>query len=128
MESVGPERIAEPHPFHNLDGVLGAPHTPDDGHRGAKNVTTAMAAEARGSARGSSAAAGRPTSRAAERGVDRRIRARTNPLRASRERRRSPRPANPRVDGTAASATSMTHHDFVTESVQQFQDLERELR
>jgi len=32
MELVGPHRIAELHPFYNLDGVIGALHTPDDGH------------------------------------------------------------------------------------------------
>lgn len=32
MQLVTPERIRELHPFYNLDGVLGALHTPDDGH------------------------------------------------------------------------------------------------
>ncbi|MDX8349262.1 FAD-dependent oxidoreductase [Cognatiyoonia sp. IB215446] len=44
---VGPERVAELHPFYNLDGVLGALHTPDDGHVDPTNVTMAMAAGAR---------------------------------------------------------------------------------
>ena len=35
------------HPFYNLDGVLGALHTPDDGHVDPTNVTMAMAAGAR---------------------------------------------------------------------------------
>ncbi|WP_170608633.1 FAD-dependent oxidoreductase [Ruegeria arenilitoris] len=47
IELVGPERIAELHPFYNLDGVLGALHTPDDGHVDPTNVTMAMAAGAR---------------------------------------------------------------------------------
>ena len=38
-----PDRIAELHPFYNLDGVLGALHTPDDGHVDPSNVTMAMA-------------------------------------------------------------------------------------
>ncbi len=47
IELVGPERIAALHPFYNLDGVLGALHTPDDGHVDPTNVTMSMAAGAR---------------------------------------------------------------------------------
>jgi len=47
IELVGPSRIAELHPYYNLDGVIGALHTPDDGHVDPTNVTMAMAAGAR---------------------------------------------------------------------------------
>ncbi len=47
IELVGPEKVAELHPFYNLSGVLGALHTPDDGHVDPTNVTMAMAAGAR---------------------------------------------------------------------------------
>ena len=47
IELVGPDQIAKLHPFYNLDGVLGALHTPDDGHVDPTNVTMAMAAGAR---------------------------------------------------------------------------------
>mgnify|MGYP003624368751 CR=1 FL=1 len=47
IELVGPERVAQVHPFYNLDGVLGALHTPDDGHVDPTNVTMALAAGAR---------------------------------------------------------------------------------
>ncbi|KIC41880.1 glycine cleavage system protein T [Ruegeria sp. ANG-R] len=47
IELVGPDRVTELHPFYNLDGVLGALHTPDDGHVDPTNVTMAMAAGAR---------------------------------------------------------------------------------
>ncbi|MEM6385175.1 MAG: FAD-dependent oxidoreductase [Pseudomonadota bacterium] len=47
IELVGPEEVARLHPFYNLDGVLGALHTPDDGHVDPTNVTMAMAAGAR---------------------------------------------------------------------------------
>jgi len=47
IELVGPEKVAALHPFYNLDGVLGALHTPDDGHVDPTNVTMAMAAGAR---------------------------------------------------------------------------------
>ena len=47
IELVGPERIAELHPYYNLEGVIGALHTPDDGHVDPTNVTMAMATGAR---------------------------------------------------------------------------------
>ncbi len=47
IELVGPEMVAELHPFYNLEGVLGALYTPDDGHVDPTNVTMAMAAGAR---------------------------------------------------------------------------------
>ena len=47
IELVGPARIAELHPFYNLDGVIGALYTPDDGHADPSGVTQAMAAGAR---------------------------------------------------------------------------------
>jgi len=47
IELVGPDRIAELHPFYNLDGVLGALHTPDDGHVDPSGPTHAMAIGAR---------------------------------------------------------------------------------
>ena len=46
-ELVGPDRISQLHPFYNIDGVLGALHTPDDGHADPTNITWAMAAGAR---------------------------------------------------------------------------------
>ena len=47
IELVGPEKVAELHPFYNLEGVLGALHTPNDGHVDPTNVTMAMATGAR---------------------------------------------------------------------------------
>ncbi|MEM7283185.1 MAG: FAD-dependent oxidoreductase [Pseudomonadota bacterium] len=47
MEMVDPKRIRELHPFYNLDGVLGALHTPDDGHVDPSGVTQALAKGAR---------------------------------------------------------------------------------
>jgi len=47
MEIVGPERIAELHPFYNLDGVMAALYTPHDGHVDPAGVTFAMAKGAR---------------------------------------------------------------------------------
>ncbi|MEM1160819.1 MAG: FAD-dependent oxidoreductase, partial [Pseudomonadota bacterium] len=47
IEMIDAARCAELHPFYNLDGVLGALHTPDDGHVDPSNVTQAMATGAR---------------------------------------------------------------------------------
>ena len=47
MELVGPDRIAELHPFYNLAGIQGALHTPDDGHVDPAGATFAFAAGAR---------------------------------------------------------------------------------
>ena len=47
IELVGPEKVAELHPYYNLDGVIGALHTPDDGHVDPSGVAQALAAGAR---------------------------------------------------------------------------------
>jgi len=46
-ELVTPDRIADLHPFYNLDGVIGALHTPDDGHVDPAGVTMGLAKGAR---------------------------------------------------------------------------------
>lgn len=46
-EVVGPDRIAELHPFYNLDGIQCALHTPDDGHLDPAGATFALAKGAR---------------------------------------------------------------------------------
>ncbi len=47
MEIVGPERIAELHPYYNLEGVKAALYTPHDGHVDPAGVAFAMAKGAR---------------------------------------------------------------------------------
>lgn len=47
MELVGPDRVAELNPFYNLDGVIGALYTPDDGHVDPAGATFAFAQGAR---------------------------------------------------------------------------------
>ncbi len=47
IELVDTNFIAKLHPFYNLDGVLGALYTPDDGHVDPSGVTQAMATGAR---------------------------------------------------------------------------------
>ncbi|MEO0750651.1 MAG: FAD-dependent oxidoreductase, partial [Pseudomonadota bacterium] len=128
IELVGTDHIAAHHPFYNLDGVLGALHTPDDGHVDPTNVTMAMAAGAR------------------QKGVRiiRQCRA-TNITQndsgewvVETEKGTITCEHVVNAGGTYARQmgewsglqlpmTSMTHHYFVTEPVPQFADLDREL-
>lgn len=128
IELVGPERVAELHPFYNLKGVLGALHTPDDGHVDPTNVTMAMAAGAR------------------QKGVRiiRHCRA-TNITQAPNgewvvETEQGTITCEHVVNaggtyarqmgewsGLQLPMTSMTHHYFVTENVPEFADLDQEL-
>ncbi|MEO0634110.1 MAG: FAD-dependent oxidoreductase [Pseudomonadota bacterium] len=128
IELVGPERVAELHPFYNLDGVLGALHTPDDGHVDPTNVTMAMAAGAR--AKGAR--------------IIRQCRA-TNITQAPTgewvvETDNGTITCEHVVNaggtyarqmgewsGLQLPMTSMTHHYFVTEEVPEFRDLDTEL-
>ena len=128
IELVGTDHIAANHPFYNLDGVIGALHTPDDGHVDPTNVTMAMAAGAR------------------QKGVRiiRHCRA-TNITQADTgewvvETEKGTITCEHVVNaggtyarqmgewsGLQLPMTSMTHHYFVTEPVPQFADLDKEL-
>ena len=128
IELVGPDRVAELHPFYNLEGVLGALHTPDDGHVDPTNVTMAMAAGAR----------------AKDARIIRRCRA-TNITQAASgewivETEQGTITCEHVVNaggtyarqmgewsGLQLPMTSMTHHYFVTDEVPEFRDLDREL-
>ncbi|MEO0929541.1 MAG: FAD-dependent oxidoreductase [Pseudomonadota bacterium] len=128
MALVGPDEVARLHPFYNLDGVVGALHTPDDGHVDPTNVTMAMAAGAR------------------QKGVRiiRRCRATNIVQMPSGEWQVTTEQGTIKCEhvvnagGTYARQmgewsslqlpmTSMTHHYFVTEPVPEFADLETEL-
>ena len=128
MEIIGPERIRELHPFYNLDGVKAALHTPDDGHVDPAGAAFALAKGAR------------------QLGVKvvRRCRA-TNVTRRPNgewlvETEQGAIACEHVVNagGTYARqvalwsgydlpATSMTHHYFITDTVPEFQGLDREL-
>ena len=128
IELVTPDRVAALHPFYNLEGVLGALHTPDDGHVDPTNVTMAMAAGAR--AKGVR--------------IIRRCRA-TNITQSANgawivDTQRGPIVCEHVVNaggtyarqmgewsGLQLPMTTMTHHYFVTETVPEFVDLNHEL-
>ena len=125
---VGPDEVARHHPFYNLDGVLGALHTPDDGHVDPTNVTMAMAAGAR------------------QKGVRiiRRCQATNITRLATGEWQVDTEQGTITCEhvvnaggtyarqmgewsGLQLPMTSMTHHYFVTEPVPEFEDLATEL-
>ncbi|WP_298937744.1 FAD-dependent oxidoreductase [uncultured Ruegeria sp.] len=128
IELVGPEKVAELHPFYNIEGVLGALYTPDDGHVDPTNVTMAMANGAR------------------QKGarIFRNCRAtnitqtRTGEWVVETEQGTITCEHVVNAGGTYARQmgewsglqlpmTSMTHHYFVTEPVPEFQGLDKEL-
>ncbi|MEO0328483.1 MAG: FAD-dependent oxidoreductase [Pseudomonadota bacterium] len=128
IELVGPDRVAELHPFYNLDGVIGALHTPDDGHVDPSGPTHAMAIGAR--------------QLGAK--IVRRCRATDIKQLDSGEWKVSTELGDiicehvVNAGGTYARQmgewsglllpmTSMTHHYFVTDTVPEFKDLEQEL-
>lgn len=128
IELVDPDFIANLHPFYNLEGVLGALHTPDDGHVDPSGVTQALAIGAR------------------KLGVTiiRRCRATNITQQPSGEWKVSTDHGDITCEhvvnaggtyarqmgewsGLQLPMTSMTHHYFVTDTVPEFQDLETEL-
>ena len=128
IELVDPAFIASKHPFYNLDGIVGALYTPDDGHVDPSGVTQALATGAR--------------QLGAK--IIRRCRATNITRQASGEWLVSTEKGDivcehvVNAGGTYARQmgewsglqlpmTSMTHHYFVTETVPEFQDLDTEL-
>ncbi|MEM7171035.1 MAG: FAD-dependent oxidoreductase [Pseudomonadota bacterium] len=128
IELVKPGRIGELHPFYNLEGVLGALHTPDDGHVDPSGVTQAMAIGAR--------------QLGAK--IIRRCRATDVKQQANGEWKVSTEAGDilcehvVNAGGTYARQmgewsglqlpmTSMTHHYFVTDTVPEFKELDYEL-
>jgi dimethylglycine dehydrogenase len=116
------------HPFYNLDGVIGALHTPDDGHADPSGITQALATGAR------------------QLGVRiiRRCRATDVKQLPTGEWKVSTGKGDIVCEhvvnaggtyarqigewsGVLVPATSMTHHYLVTDTVPEFLDLEREL-
>ena len=128
IELVDPAFIATKHPHYNLDGVIGALYTPDDGHVDPSGVTQAMATGAR----------------ALGVKIIRRCRATDIKLQNNKEWLVSTEQGDIRCEhvvnaggtyarqmgewsGLQLPMTSMTHHYFVTDTVPEFESLEQEL-
>ena len=128
IELVGSDFIRTKHPFYNLDGVLGALYTPDDGHADPSGVTQAMAIGARNLGAK----------------VIRRCRATDIKQLPNGEWKVSTEQGDITCEhvvnaggtyarqmgewsGLQLPMTSMTHHYFVTDTVPEFQNLDVEL-
>lgn len=127
IDLVGPEKIAELHPFYNLDGVIGALHTPDDGHVDPTNVTMAMAAGAR--AKGVRIIRRCRATNITKQGDEWVVETDKGTIRCEHVVNAGGTYARQMGDwsGLQLPMTSMTHHYFVTENVPEFQDLDTEL-
>jgi len=128
IELVTPDQVAALHPFYNLDGVLGALHTPDDGHVDPSNVTMAMAIGAR-SLGVRIIRRCRATNITRLAGGEWLVDTEKGPIRCEHVVNAGGTYARQMGEwsGLQLPMTSMTHHYFVTEPVPEFADLEREL-
>ena len=127
IELVGPDRVRELHPFYNLEGVLGALHTPDDGHVDPTNVTMAMAAGAR--AKGVKIVRRCRATNINQSGGEWVVETEQGTIRAEHVVNAGGTYARQMGEwsGLQLPMTSMTHHYFVTEPVPEFQALGTEL-
>jgi len=128
IELVDTQFVQKLHPFYNLDGVLGALYTPDDGHVDPSGVTQAMATGARSlgvkiirrcRALDIKAQSNREWVVSTERGditCEHVVNAGGTYARQMGE-----------WSGLQLPMTSMTHHYFVTDTVPEFQELDTEL-
>ncbi len=128
IELVGPDRVRELHPFYNLEGVIGALHTPDDGHVDPTNVTMAMAAGAR--AKGIRIVRRcRATNITQEPSGEWLVETEQGTIRCEHVVNAGGTYARQigEWSGLQLPMTSMTHHYFVTETVPEFENLALEL-
>lgn len=128
IELVSPTRVAELHPFYNLDGVLGALHTPDDGHVDPTNVTMSMAAGAR--AKGVRIFRRcRATNITQDTNGEWVVETEQGTVRCQHVVNAGGTYARQMGEwsGLQLPMTSMTHHYFVTDEVPEFRNLDKEL-
>ena len=127
MAIIGPDEIRKLHPFYNLDGVIAALHTPEDGHVDPAGATFALAKGARQMGAGI---------QRQNRVLD--IKPAGDGWRVITEQGEIRCEQVVNAGGTYARQigqwlgvdlpiTNMTHHYLVTDTVPEFQDLEREL-
>jgi len=128
IELVDPTFIARHHPFYNLDGVLGALHTPDDGHVDPSGVTQALAIGAR---RLGAKIIRRCRATDIRQGSDGHwtVSTENGPILCEHVVNAGGTYARQMGEwsGLQLPATSMTHHYFVTDTVPEFTDLSTEL-
>ena len=123
IELVGPDEIRRHHPFYNLDGVLGALHTPEDGHADPSGVTQALAAGAR--AKGVKIIRRcRATNITRQAGGEWLVETERGAIRCEHVVNAGGTYARQMGEwsGLQLPMTSMTHHYFVTDTVPEFRD------
>ena len=127
IDLVDPDGVAALHPFYNLDGVLGALHTPDDGHVDPTNVTMAMAAGAR--TLGVKIIRRCRATNITRKGDDWVVETEQGTITCEHVVNAGGTYARQMGEwsGLQLPMTSMTHHYFVTEPVSEFAALDREL-
>ncbi len=128
IELVDKQQVANLHPFYNLDGVLGALYTPDDGHVDPSNVTMAMAAGAR-QLGANIIRRCRATNITQQKNGEWAVETEHGTIICEHVVNAGGTYARQMGEwsGLQLPMTSMTHHYFVTEPVPQFAELEREL-
>lgn len=128
MEIVGPERIRELHPFYNLDGVRAALHTPEDGHVDPAGAAFALAKGAR-QLGVKVVRKCRATNIAQQPDGEWLVETEQGAITCEHVVNAGGTYARQmaRWSGYDLPATSMTHHYLITDTVPEFQALEREL-
>lgn len=128
IELVDPDFIANLHPFYNLDGVLGALHTPDDGHVDPSGVTQALAIGAR-KLGATIIRRCRATNIVRQPGGEWKVSTDYGDITCEHVVNAGGTYARQMGEwsGLQLPMTSMTHHYFVTDTVPEFQDLDTEL-
>jgi len=128
IELVGPERVRELHPFYNLEGVLSALHTPDDGHVDPSGPTHAMAIGAR-QLGAQIIRRCRATNITQVQNGEWQVETEQGTITCEHVVNAGGTYARQMGEwsGLQLPMTSMTHHYFVTEEVPEFQNLEKEL-
>ena len=128
MELMDPARIAERHPFYNLDGVEAALYTPDDGHVDPAGASFALAQGAR-QLGAKIVRQCRVTNVARETNGEWRVETEQGAIRCEHVVNAGGTYAKQvgAWTGLDVPTTSMTHHYLITDTVPEFLDLEREL-
>jgi len=128
MELMDPARIAELHPFYNLDGIEAALYTPDDGHVDPAGATFALAQGAR-QLGARIIRQCRVIDVVRETNGEWRVETEQGAIRCEHVVNAGGTYAKQvgAWSGLDVPTTSMTHHYLITDTAPQFLDLEREL-
>ena len=128
MEILGPDEIRAIHPFYNLDGVVAGLHTPNDGHADPAGAAFAFAKGAR--MMGATVIRNnRVTNTAQLPGGEWKVQTEQGDITCERVVNAGGTYARQMAEwvGYDLPSTNMTHHYFVTDTVPEFLELDKEL-